>query len=194
MFENEWQTRCAICGTGILLGAIFLIAHFPVILFTVPVAVLFIGLTADPYHTHAIWYGMMNAIGIFRMDRLVPEDLEIYTVQPHYFWLGEVGMSAMLAGVFAVPAGIYLAGRTGIALAFILAMIIFMPLFVFLPKLIQRGMQADAQAVVDAFGKNEHVMRVIWMLSIAIAGLVVTKVLDPAAAQQVVGVLTTAAP
>ena len=194
MFENEWQTRCAICGTGILLGAIILIAHFPVILFTVPVAVLFIGLTADPYHTHAIWYGMMNAIGIFRMDRLVPEDLEIYTVQPHYFWLGEVGMSAMLAGVFAVPAGIYLAGRTGIALAFILAMIIFMPLFVFLPKLIQRGMQADAQAVVDAFGKNEHVMRVIWMLSIAIAGLVVTKVLDPAAAQQVVGVLTTAAP
>ena len=55
-------------------------------------------------------------------------------------------------------------------------------------------MQADAQVGVYAFGKNEHVMRVIWMLSIAIAGLVVTKVLDPAAAQQVVGVLTTAAP
>ena len=71
-------------------------------------------------------------------------------------------MSAMLAGVFAFPAGIYLAGRTGIALAFILAMIVFMPLFVFLPKLIQRWMQADAQAVVDVFGKNEHVMRVCW--------------------------------
>ena len=90
---------------------------------------LFIGLTAEPYHTHAIWYGMMNALGIFRIDRLVPEDLEIYTAQPHHFWLGEVGMSAMLAGVFAVPAGIYLTGRTGIALAFILAMIVFMPLF-----------------------------------------------------------------
>ena len=71
-------------------------------------------------------------------------------------------MSAMLAGVFAVPAGCYLTGRIGIALAFILAMIVFMPLFVFLPKLIQRGIQADAQAVVDAFGKNEHVMRVCW--------------------------------
>ena len=102
-------------------------------------ACCFIGLTAEPYHTHTIWYGMMNTVGIFRMDRLVPEDLEIYTKQPHYFWLGEVGMSAMLAGVFAVPAGCYLAGRTGIALAFILAMIVFMPLFVFLPKLIQRG-------------------------------------------------------
>jgi hypothetical protein len=31
--------------------------------------------------------------------------------------------------VFAFPAGIYLAGRTGIALAFIMAMIVFMPLF-----------------------------------------------------------------
>ena len=129
MFENEWQTRCAICGTGVLLGAIFLFAHFPVILLTVPVAVLLIGLTAEPYHTHAIWYGMMNTLGIFRMDRLVPEDLAVYTRQPHYFWLGEVGMAVVLAGVFAVPAGIYLTGRTGIALAFILAMIVFVPLF-----------------------------------------------------------------
>ena len=43
----------------------------------------FIGLTAEPYHTHAIWYGMMNALGIFRMNRLVQEDLEIYTEQMH---------------------------------------------------------------------------------------------------------------
>jgi len=49
---------------------------------------------------------------------------------------------AVLAGVFAVPAGCYLTGRTGITLAFILAMIVFMPLFVFLPKLIRRVMQA----------------------------------------------------
>jgi len=95
----------------------------------VPVAILFIGLTAEPYHTHAIWYWMINALGIFRMDRLDPEDLEIYTEQPHYFWLGEVGMASILAGTFAVPAGIYLTGRTGIALAFILAIIVFMPLF-----------------------------------------------------------------
>ena len=27
---------------------------------------------------------------------------------PHYFWLGEVGMASLLAGTFAVPAGIYL--------------------------------------------------------------------------------------
>ena len=52
-------------------------------------------------------------------------------------------------------------------------------------------MQADAQAVIDAFGKNEQVMKVIWTLVIAITGLVITKVLDPGAAQQVVGMLTT---
>ena len=88
-------------------------------------------------------------------------------------------------------AGIYLVGWTDIALAFILAMIVFMPLFVFLPKLIQWGMQADAQAVVDAFGKNEQVMKVIWALVIAMTGLVITKVLDPSMAQEVVGVMTT---
>jgi len=38
-------------------------------------------------------------------------------------------MVSILAGTFAVPAGIYLAGRTGIALSFIVAMILFMPLF-----------------------------------------------------------------
>ena len=32
MFENELQTRCAICGTGILLGLIFVLAHLPLIL------------------------------------------------------------------------------------------------------------------------------------------------------------------
>ena len=51
-------------------------------------------------------------------------------------------------------------------------------------------MQADAQAVVDAFGKNEHVIRVVWALVVAMAGLVITKVLDPGAAQQAIGTIT----
>ena len=45
-------------------------------------------------------------------------------------------------------------------------------------------MQADAQAVVEAFGKNEQVMKVIWTLVIAMTGLVITKVLDPGMAQE----------
>jgi hypothetical protein len=58
-------------GNGVLIGAVFLIAYFPVILCTVPVAVLFIGLTEKPYYTHTIWYGMMNVLEIFQMDLLV---------------------------------------------------------------------------------------------------------------------------
>jgi mannose/fructose/N-acetylgalactosamine-specific phosphotransferase system component IID len=49
--------------TGVLIGAVLLFVHFPVILLTVLVVVLFIGLTADPYYTHAIWYGIMNTLG-----------------------------------------------------------------------------------------------------------------------------------
>jgi len=59
---------------------------------------------------------------------------------------------------------------------------------------IQRGILVDAHAVVDAFGKNEQVVKVIWALVIAITGLMITKVLDPGMAQQVVGVLATGAP
>jgi len=70
-----------------------------------------------------------------RSLHLAQEDLAVFTRQPHYFWLGEMGMTAVLA----VPVGCYLASKTGIALAFILAMIVFMHLFVFLPKPIPRG-------------------------------------------------------
>ena len=55
-------------------------------------------------------------------------------------------------------------------------------------------MQADAEAVVEAVGKNEQVMRVCRTLVIAMTGLVIMMVLDPGMAQQVVGVLTTGAP
>ena len=73
-------------------------------------------------------------------------------------------------------------------------MVLFLPLFVFLPKLIRRGMQADATAAIETFGKNEQVRKVFWVLVVAVAGLVLARVVDPATAQQVIGALTTAAP
>jgi hypothetical protein len=113
-----------------------------------------------------------------------------YTEKRHYFWFGEVGMAAILAGAFAVPLGIFLAGRAEITLAFIGAAVLFLPLFVFLPKLMQKAMRADTDAIIEAFGKNEHVRKVFWTLFAAMAGLVVAQVLDPATAQQVVGIIT----
>ena len=146
MFENEMQTRAAICGTGLLLGIIFLFAHLPLILLIVPVAILFLGIVADPEETHAVWYGMLNALGIFDLSELTALEKANYAEKRHYFWFGEVGMAAVLAGTFAVPVGIFLAGRAEITLAFIGAAVLFLPLFVFLPKLIRRAMKADADA------------------------------------------------
>jgi len=189
MFENEIQTRCAICGTGIILGAVFLLAHFPVILLVVPVAVLFLGLVADPEETHAVWYGMLNMLCVFDFSALTDAEKENYAEKKHYFWFGEVGMAAALAGVFAVPAGIFLAGRAEVTLAFIGAAVVFLPLFVFLPKLIQRAMKADVDATIDAFGKNEHVKKVFWAVFVAMTSLVLVRIVGPEPAQQVIGMI-----
>jgi hypothetical protein len=189
MFEDELQTRCAICGTGVLLGLIFVMAHLPLILLTVPVMVLFLGIVADPEETHAVWYGMLNTLGIFDLSTLTDEENVNYTQKKHYFWFGEVGMAGILAGSIAVPAGIWFAGQTEISLAFIGAAVLFLPLFVFMPKLIQCAMKADADAVIDAFGKNEQIKKVFWTLFVAMAGLVLARVVDPLTAQQVVGMI-----
>ena len=194
MFENEVQTRVAICGTGILLGLVLVLAHLPLILLVVPVAVLFLGLVADPEETHAVWYGMLNILGIFDLSVLTDAERENYAEKRHYFWFGEVGMAAMMAGVFAIPLGIFLAGRAEITLAFIGAAVLFLPLFVFLPKLIQRAMKADADAAIEAFGKNEHVRKIFWTVFVAMAGLVLARVLDPGTAQQIITLITSAVP
>jgi len=190
MFENETQTRCAICGTGVLLGAVFLFAHLPVILLIIPVGVLFLGLVADPEETHAVWYGMLSTIGIFDLSGLTDAERSNYAEKRHYFWFGEVAMASVLADLFAVPAGIFLAGRAEITLAFIGASVLFLPLFVFLPKLMQRAMRADVDAAIGTFGKNDQVKKVFWTMFASMAGLVLARVLDPATAQQVVGVIT----
>jgi hypothetical protein len=190
MFEDKLQTRCAICGTGVLLGLIFVLAHLPLILLTVPVAVLFLGIVADPEETHAVWYGLLNTLGVFDVSTLTDVENMNYAQKKHYFWFGEVGMAGILAGSIAIPAGIWFAGKTEISLAFIGATVLFLPLFVFMPKLVQCAMKADAEAVIDAFGKNEQVKKVFWTLFVAMAGLVMARVVDPVTAQQVVGIIT----
>ena len=190
MFENEVLTRCAIAGTGIMLGLIGVLAHLPLLFLILPVAVVFLGIVADPEETHAVWYGMLNTLGIFDISSLSDTENVNYAQKKHNFWFGEVGMAGMLAGSIAVPAGIWFAGQTEISIAFIGAAVLFLPLFVFLPKLIQRGMKADADAVIDAFGKNEQVKKVFWTLFVAMTGLVLARVVDPVTAQQVVGIIT----
>ena len=190
MFEDELQTRCAICGTGVLLGVIFVMAHVPLLILIIPVAVLFLGIVADPEETHAVWYGMLNTLGIFDLSTLTDDESVNYAQKKHYFWFGEVGMAGILAGSIAIPAGIWFAAQTEISLAFLGAAVLFLPLFVFMPKLIQCAMKADADAVIGAFGKNEQVKKVFWTLFVAMAGLVLARVVDPVTAQQIVGMIT----
>ena len=85
--------------------------------------------------------------------------------------------------------GFFLADRAEVTLAFIGVAVLFLPLFVFLPKLIQYGMKADTDAAIEAFGKNEQVKKVFWALFVAMAGLVLTWVVDPWTAQQIVGMI-----
>ena len=44
--------------------------------------------------------------------------------------------------------------------------------------------------IIDAFGKNEQVKKVFWTLFVAMAGLVLARVVDPVTTQQVVGIIT----
>jgi hypothetical protein len=46
------------------------------------------------------------------------------------------------------------------------------------------------EAVIDTFGKYGQVKKVFWTLFIAMAGLVLARVMDPMTAQQVVGIIT----
>ncbi len=50
-------------------------------------------------------------------------------------------------------------------------------------------MKADPQAVIDAFGKNEQIKKVFWALFVALAGLVMARVVDPVTAQQIIGAI-----
>ena len=138
MFENEVQTRCAICGTGILLGGVLVLAHLPLILLIIPVAILFLGLVADPEETHAVWYGMLNTLGIFDLSALTDAERVNYAEKRHYFWFGEVAMAAVLAGIIAFPLGLWLARQADPAVAFTGAALLFLILFVFLPKIVRR--------------------------------------------------------
>ncbi|MFA6226827.1 MAG: hypothetical protein WC620_11820 [Methanoregula sp.] len=189
MFENVMPTRAAICGVGIHLAIIFLVSHLPLILLTVPVAILFLGIVADPEETHAVWYGMLSTLGIFDLSALDNEERATCVEKKHYFWFGEVASSALLALIFSITVGLCLAARTEITLAFMGAAMVFLPLFVFLPGIIRQGIHADMGAIIDTIGKNEQVRKVFWALFAAIAGLVLMRVLDPVTAQQIVGMI-----
>lgn len=133
-------------------------------------------------------WGVLHAIGLFDPNEQLT-DTDLQQAGPGcraWFGLGEAVMAALLAGIIAVPAGMWFAGMTELPLAVTGAGILFLPLFVFLPKLIRQAMKTDTDAVIEAFGKNEQIKKVFWALFLAVAGLVLAEIADPAAAETIV--------
>ncbi len=58
----------------------------------------------------------------------------------------------------------------------------------------QRAMKADADAAIEAFGKNEHVRKIFWAVFVAMTGLVLARVLDPGTTQQILSLVTSGVP
>jgi hypothetical protein len=135
--------------------------------------------------------GVLHAIGMFDPAVMTEEEkAEDPAEYRTWFCLGETGMAALLAANIAVPAFFWFAGITALPLAFIGAAVLFLPVFVFLPKFIRYAMKADTDAVLEAFGKNEQVKKVFWSVFIVLAGLVLAEVADPATAQAILAAIT----
>lgn len=146
--------------------------------------------TALPLATRTFCWGVLHAIGMFNPGDLTnDETVQDMAEYRTWFCFGETVMAALLAGTIAVPAGFWFAGITVLPLAFIGAAVLFLPLFIFLPRLIRYAMKVDTDAVLDAFGRNEQTRKVFWTLFTATAGLVLAQVVDPTAANQIAGMI-----
>jgi hypothetical protein len=190
VFESDLRTRSALCGTGILLALILVVARQPLILLAVPAVMIFLGIAADMQELLAAWFGILNTAGIFDPEVLTDTERAVCAERRDYFWFGEVVSAAALAGAFTVPLGMSLTGKTGSLFSFTIAAMLFLLLFVFLPKLIRKAMMTDTDTIILLFGKNEQVKKVFWTVFIVLAGFVLAQVVDPATAQEIIRILT----
>jgi hypothetical protein len=133
--------------------------------------------------------GILHAFGGFDTSELEGEERAGITGKKSWFRLGEVTMASLMAATIAVPAGVFFAQKAAAPLAVIGGVIIFLPLFVFLPKILRLAMKADTEAVLDLIGKNDQVKKVFWTLFLAVAGLVLAEIVDPAVAERIVTIL-----
>lgn len=183
------RTRATACTAGLLLAAAIVLLHLPPVLLLLPAGIIALSIAVGTAELHAVWYGVLSTLGIFDARALDEAEKAVYAQKRHCFWFGEVATAAVLAGAVAVPVGSILAATAGPALAFTVTAVLFLPLFVFLPKLLKQALQADTGAVLDLFGKNEQVQRAFWGIFAVFAGLVLAETLDPTAAQKILEIL-----
>ena len=182
--------RAAVCGAGILGGILIIMAHLPPVLLAVPAAILFIGIAAGPQEARTAWYGVLNTLGIFDPSVLGNEEKDACAAYRHSFWFGEVASAAVLAGMITIPLGMFLSELTGSMLSVTIAAMLFLLLFVFLPKLLRQAMMTDTETIAGLFGKNEQIRKVFWSIFVVLAGFVLAQTVDPATARQIIAILT----
>ena len=190
MTDQDLRNRAGLFGAGILIALTIVAARLPGILFAVPAAIFFLGILADTEELHTTWYGILSTLGIFDPTILTDSERDAYARRRYCFWFGEVVSSAALAGIFSVPLGMLLCIRGETAAAFTGAAMIFLILFIFLPKLIRLAMKTDTETILGLFGKNEQFRKVFWAVFAALAGLVLAQVADPATAQAILALIT----
>ena len=134
--------------------------------------------------------GILHAFGGFDTGELFLEEQAGIAEKKSWFFAGEALMAGLMAATIAVPAGIFFAQKTAAPLALIGAVVIFLPLFVFIPKMIRQAVQVDTETIIAMIGKNEQIRKVFWTLFLTVAGLVLAEIADPVTAQQVIAALT----
>ncbi len=144
---------------------------------------------AELFPTRAFCCGVLHAMGTFDPAGLTADDRIDTANERVWFALGETTMAGLLALTVAAPAGYCCAKDAGPVPALTAAVIIFLPLFVFVPKLMRYATHADTGAVIVAFGKNEQIKKVFWTVFFALASLVLAQVAGPETVEQVLAVL-----
>lgn len=134
--------------------------------------------------------GILHAFGLFDTGELSGEEQAVVTEHKSWFFTGEAFMAGMMAAVIAVPAGVFFAQETAAPLAVIGAMLLFLLLFVFLPKMIRIAGKTDTEMIIETLGKNEQIKKVFWTLFLAVAGLVLAEIVDPGTAESIIGILS----
>jgi hypothetical protein len=71
-----------------------------------------------------------------------------------------------------------------------MAAMIFLLLFVFLPKVIREAMNTDTDTIILLIGNNEQVNKVFWSVFIILAGFVLAQTVDPQTAQAILQLLS----
>ncbi|WP_292345576.1 MULTISPECIES: hypothetical protein [unclassified Methanoregula] len=88
-----------------------------------------------------------------------------------------------------MPAWVLLSEKGRSMLSFTIAAMIFLLLFLFLPKMIRKAMSTDIDTIIQLIGRNKQMKKVFWSVFVILAGFVLTQVLEPEMAREILALI-----